>query len=46
VRSSEVEEKGEGGWKQSYLIQKSSTAAVKKAIDDLMLDPPKKRNGR
>jgi hypothetical protein len=46
VGKGEVEEKGEGGWKQSYLIQKSSTAAVKKAIDDLMLDPPKKRNGR
>jgi hypothetical protein len=29
------------GWMQSYLVQKSSTDAVKKAIDALLLDPPK-----
>ena len=34
-------EEGEG-WHQSFIIQKSSTEAVRKAIDELMLDPPKR----
>ena len=29
------------GWHQSYIVQKSSTKAVRQAINELMLEPPK-----
>eukprot|EP01043_Picozoa_sp_COSAG02_P003160 COSAG02_NODE_75_length_41389_cov_106.665762_34_plen_47_part_00 len=39
--ANEWTEEGEG-WHQSYIIQQSSTDAVRKAINELLLDPPKR----
>jgi hypothetical protein len=39
--ANEWTEEGQG-WHQSYLIQKSPTDAVRNAINELMLDPPRK----